>query len=289
MNDTMAIFQTLHGWLESNICNLDAIIFDIDGVLLVRGESSMGSQKLIEMLRRERFPFYLLTNDGDHSTEEKAATLDRAGLCVLSDEIVSCSDGLMELADGLNSNEEPFFIMGNLGNPCFAKKAGLKTTRDLESINICQGIIVGERNYDWEKTINAAVNFFIRKPHASLIVPNPDEYYPGQCGEICIAAGGVARFIVQIVRRYGITIEPLYLGKPFLPIFRKTRQLLEEQHGRAIPLDRILMVGDYINSDIRGAKDFGCRSAIVLTGVTTMNMLERSAILPDMVFQILGE
>ncbi len=69
---------------------------------------------------------------------------------------------------------DPFFIMGNLGNPCFAQKAGLHTTRDLSQIHRCQGIIVGEKGYDWETTINAVVNFFIQKPDALLIVPNPD-------------------------------------------------------------------------------------------------------------------
>lgn len=40
--------------------------------------------------------------------------------------------------------------MSNLGNPCFAMKAGLNTTRDLSRIGQCQGIIVGEKGYDWE-------------------------------------------------------------------------------------------------------------------------------------------
>ncbi|MBF0468141.1 MAG: hypothetical protein HQK61_04535 [Desulfamplus sp.] len=185
----MRVLPTLHEWLESNLSNFDAIIFDIDGVLRVKGSAARGSRRLIEMLRREKFPFYLLTNDGDHSTEEKAAVLNKSGICVSPDEIVSCADGLAGLFDPLEQpypagnsekkdekkdfhdnrysrkfshelSDTPFFIMGCLGTPCFAKKAGLKTTRSLEKINICQGIIVGERNYDWEKTINAAVNFF---------------------------------------------------------------------------------------------------------------------------------
>lgn len=288
MKNKMSIFPTLHGWLASNLSTLDALVFDIDGVLLVKGEAAQGSSRLIEMLGREKIPFYLLTNDGDHSTQEKAATLNQTGLSVLPDEIVSCSDGLVELFKGRQISDAPFFIMGNLGTPCFAEKAGLKTTRVLEKINSCQGIIVSERNYDWEKTINAAVNFFIKKPHAPMIVPNPDEYYPGQKGEVCIGAGGVARFITNILKTYGIKIEPAYLGKPFSPIFKKTHALLEEKYGRKIPLDRVLMIGDYINSDIKGAKNFGYRSALVLTGITSMENLESYDILPDMVFETLG-
>ncbi len=289
VTEKMRIFPTLHGWLTSNISTLDALIFDIDGVLLVKGKAAPGSEELIQMLRRKKIPFFLLTNDGDHSTEEKAATLNQSGLFVVPDEIVSCSDGLMGLFDEVELSDDPFFIMGNLGTPCFAQKAGLKSSRTLDNINRCQGIIVGERNYNWEKTINAAVNFLIKNPDAPMIVPNPDEYYPGQNGELCIGAGGVARFIVQILKTYGVTIAPTYLGKPFAPIFRKTHALLENKYGKSIPLDRILMIGDYINSDIKGAKNFGCRSAIVLTGVTSMEMLKTSDVMPDLVFEILGK
>jgi ribonucleotide monophosphatase NagD (HAD superfamily) len=47
-------------------------------------------------------------------------------------------------------------------------------------------------------------------------------------------------------------------------------------------------VGDFIRSDIQGALDFGYCSALVLTGVTTRDMLDRSAVRPDLVFETLG-
>jgi 4-nitrophenyl phosphatase len=48
------------------------------------------------------------------------------------------------------------------------------------------------------------------------------------------------------------------------------------------------MAGDLLRSDILGARDFGYRSALLLTGVTTLDMLERSEIRPDLVFETLG-
>lgn len=279
---------TLMQWLAHNINSLDAIVFDIDGVLRVKGEAAPGAESLLTMLREKDFPFFLLTNDGDHSTEEKSEILKQSKVSVKPDEIVSCADGLSDLFEGITLPDDPFFIMGNLGNPCFAKKAGLNTTRVLDEMDGCQGIIVGERGYDWEKTITAAVNFFIKHPEAPLIIPNPDEYYPGPTGALCIGAGGVGRFIARVLKTYGIPIAPAYLGKPFSPIFRKTHQMLEEKWGKPVSLDRLLMVGDYIHSDIKGAKNFGCRSALVLTGVTTKEMLKQSDTLPDMVFERLG-
>ncbi|MEE4363000.1 MAG: HAD hydrolase-like protein [Desulfotignum sp.] len=286
---TTEIIPTLQEWLWVNLAALDALVFDIDGVLLVNGGPAPGSRALLDMLRKKQVPFFLLTNDGDHSTEEKAQILNAADLQIHYTEIVSCGDGLVTLHAEKKFSPAPFFIMGNLGNPCFAQKAGLHTTRNLSQIHHCQGVIVGEKDYDWEITINAVVNFFIQKPDALLIVPNPDEYYPGKIpGHICIGAGGVARFIARVLKNYGISVSPIYLGKPFSPIFQKTHAQLESFYGRPVSRNRVLMTGDFLLSDIQGALDFGYLSALVLTGVTTADMLERSKVSPDLVFETLG-
>ena len=47
--------------------------------------------------------------------------------------------------------------MGDLGN--FAEQAGLVTICDFEAIDDCDGVIVGESNYDWESTFNAVMYY----------------------------------------------------------------------------------------------------------------------------------
>ena len=60
------------------------------------------------------------------------------------------------------------------------------------------------------------------------------------------------------------------------------------RQARKVDRDRVWMVGDFIESDIRGARDFGYRSALVLTGLTSRQSLDRSALQPDLVFELLG-
>jgi ribonucleotide monophosphatase NagD (HAD superfamily) len=76
--------------------------------------------------------------------------------------------------------------------------------------------------------------------------------------------------------------------KPFSPIFEKTHSRLDAFYRRPVSRKRVLMVGDFIRSDIQGALDFGYCSALVLTGVTTRKMLARSDVKPDLVFESLG-
>ena len=281
----MQILPSFHDWFLAHRGEFDAVVFDIDGVLAAGGQKLPGAPEFLGGLRTLGVPFALLTNDGNHSVEEKAAFLNRHGFGLTPDEIVSCSDGLAEVAQERGLSGRLFFLVGDLGKPCFAEKAGLRGTRDLERLPECAGVIVGEEHYDWEKVVNGVINFFIRHPAAPLLVPNPDEYYPTKGGDIHVAAGGIARFIQRVLEVYGVRVEPVYMGKPFGPIFEHNHRLLEDRAGRKIPRGRVVMLGDSIASDIRGANDCGYRSALLLTGVTREMHLSAAAAKPDLIFR----
>ena len=281
----MRVYPKLSQWLMEHPGELDALVFDIDGVLLINGGPTPGSGDLLAMLRREGLMVALLTNDGNNSTAQKAAALRRSGIDVSGEELTSCSDGLVELAEERGLAGRLFFVMGNLGTPCFAEKAGLRATRDIERLPECSGVIVGDEGYDWEPVINAVVNFFIHRPDALFVVPNPDEFYPSRPGEVKITSGGVGRFVQRVVAEYGVEISPVYLGKPHSPIFKKNHHELERRRGGAIDRGRVLMVGDFLDSDIAGANAFGYRSALMLTGLTDLKRLEASHIKPELVFE----
>jgi HAD superfamily hydrolase (TIGR01450 family) len=272
-------------WLDAHPQALDAIVLDIDGVLLLARRATPGSREFLERLRADHLPFLLLTNDGDHSPEEKAAILRDCGLEIQAGEIVSCANGLAQVAEEIGPTEAPFFIMGNLGVPCYAASAGLQTTRDLNLLHDCRGVIVGENNYDWEPTINAVVNFFIQYPAALLVTPNPDEYYPDGRGGVRLAAGSVSRLIQRALITYGCPKAPLYLGKPHAPIFHMAHQRLEQMAGRAVERGRVMLIGDNLDADVAGAAAFGYRTAVVLTGITTEAMLADAPLKPDGVWQ----
>jgi HAD superfamily hydrolase (TIGR01450 family) len=268
-------------WLDAHPQALDALVLDIDGVLLLARRATPGSRELLARLRADHLPFLLLTNDGDHSPQEKAAILRDCGLEIQAEEIVSCANGLSQIAGEIGPNGAPFFIMGNLGLPCYAETAGLQTTRDLNLLHDCQGVIVGENDYDWESTINAVVNYFIQHPDALLVTPNPDEYYPDGRGGVRLAAGSVSRLIQRALASYGCPKAPLYLGKPHAPIFHMAHQRLEQMAGKTVERGRVMMIGDNLDADVAGAAAFGYRTAVVLTGITTATMLAAASQKPD--------
>ena len=280
------IDQRLVDWWTGHHAQFAALCFDIDGTLVRGGKSLAGARRLIDFLRGGDVPFILMTNDGNHSTEEKRDALRRAGIEVAAAEIVSCGHALGLLARERHLVNRKFFVMGDLGD--FAEQAGLVPLCDLEMIDDCDGVIVGESNYDWESTFNAVINFFIRNPGRLMIAPNPDTYWPDDRDGICIGAGGKARFIQSVLTEYGLPLEEIiFLGKPYQPIYQLALEQLKSEQGlpAAVNPQRILMVGDSLRSDIRGAINAGFSSALVLTGITTReHVLREKTDIPNYIF-----
>lgn len=275
-------------WWQEHKRDFDAILFDIDGTLLSGLKVLSGADELLCQLRKESFPFYLLTNDGNHSVEEKSIIAKKSGLHVTPDEIISCGMAIRHYVEHHDIGGKVFFVMGDLGKPCYAENAGLKVCRNVKEIEACAGVIVGEGFYDWQSNISAVFNFFIKHPERHMIVPNPDSFWPtGKKGEFGIGAGSKARFVCNLVSEMGIIIAPAYLGKPFRVIYDYAVEMLTAKYQCCnLENKKILMLGDSLKSDIMGANKVGMVSGLMLTGITSITQVENAPAeqSPDYVF-----
>jgi len=290
----MHIIDDFLVWWDKNKYNFDAVFFDIDGTLIAGGQALPGAADTLSIFRKDNIPFTLLTNDGNHSLQEKSHILKRCGIDVSSEEIVSCSSALKYLAQRNKYIGEKFFVMGELGRPDFAEDACLHVIRETKKISECRGVIIGEGSYDWQENINAVLNYYIlNKTEGIMIVPNPDSYWPSSSkGEIGIGAGGKARFLQAILKEYGIKIKPVYLGKPYKPVYQYALKHLSKRFDflKKITKKRILMIGDSLLSDVKGANKVGFSSALILTGISKEQhiALAKPAVYPDFIFRQLN-
>jgi len=267
------------------MADFDAVVFDIDGVLLIGSHPVPGSVEFIRFLQQLQKPYGLLTNDGDHSHAEKNDYLRRCGFDFKDDDITSCADGLVEVAASLQWHGALFFRAGQLGIPSYAVAAGLVETLDVSRMEDCKGFIIGDGQYDWQKMVNAALNILIHHPELPVICVNPDEFFPVKGGRIEVGSGGVSRFLQRLLATYGVQKELIYLGKPYRPIFEHNHHMLELRCGRPLAPPRVLMVGDSLAADIRGGAQFGYRTALMLTGMTKpLHLVADAPAAPDWVF-----
>lgn len=284
----MNIFESFLRWWECNFQDYSVALLDIDGTLLLGNDPLPGADEFIVHLRKNKFPFVLLTNDSIRSTLEKRVLLKHAGININSDEIISCGDAIKYVSDKENLSGKKFLMMGTFGHPNYAENQGIVITENLSEIDQCEGVIVGELNYDWEPFIVSAINFFIRKPSAMLIVPNPDSFWRSGIGNnIHIAAGGIGRFICSTLKEYGIDKKPFYLGKPYDIIYMHTLNFLKNKKiiSENVSNDKIFVLGDSVKSDICGAVKMGFTSGLILTGITTEESLSSHEIQPNYIFK----
>jgi len=276
-------------WWKLNKTDYDAICFDVDGTLCVGETSLPGALELISLLQAENTPFIALTNDGVHSPETKAIRFHTAGFNITKESVISCGNAINHVVEDEQLENKKFFIMGEFGDPLYSDTCNIQTTKKLSELLDCDGVIVGELNYDWETTINSVINLFIIKPDAYLITPNPDSYWPiGDELAIHVGAGGVSRFILSILTEYGIKVNHIYLGKPYKAIYDYTIKHLKDEYKNLNFNDnkRILVVGDSLKSDILGANNYGCSSVLLLSGITKESHLHDSMeIKPDYIFK----
>ncbi len=259
-------------WLKEQ--DLEGILFDIDGTIVVGNNPMPGAKKLLDYLRTSQIPFKFLTNDGSHSPEEKASIMAEGHIIVDKNEIITCSSVIADYAKKHNLINDKVFIFGDLGIPNYAELAGLEVENDISKLETCSGIIISEGEYDWLENITAAVNFYMHNPNRYLIIPNPDSYWPAEIkGNIGIGSGGIARFITTILEEAKINIEPIYLGKPYAGIFDYAIEKLEKETGR-LNRNKIIMLGDSVRSDILGANNAKLKSGLILSGITDLHHLE---------------
>lgn len=93
-----------------------------------------------------------------------------------------------------------------------------------------------------------------------MICANPDIVV--ERGErLVYCAGGIAQLYEQMGGRV------IYAGKPHAPIYERAFEALAQVRGGPVPRERILAIGDGINTDIAGARAMGLRSVFIASAL----------------------
>src|ERR1700732_2627346 len=99
-----------------------------------------------------------------------------------------------------------------------------------------------------------------RERQLPLVCANPDIVV--ERGDRLIYCAGA---IAELYRELGG--EVIFYGKPYLPIYERAIALAAERRGRAVPLSRVLAIGDSVRTDLAGAHGFGINLLFVTRGI----------------------
>jgi HAD superfamily hydrolase (TIGR01458 family) len=245
---------------------LRGIILDVDGVLDFQGKVYPGAIDTVETLRRMGFVLRFLTNSTLHSRRSRAARLQTAGFRVFADEVITASYATACYLRQRNPRSCWIMLEGEgLGE----FSAFVQDTENPEYV------VVGDNrsSFDFEH-LNRALRLLLKG--AKLVGMQPD-LVDSSTGAPELNVGSWVRMLEA-----ASGVQAVYVGKPLPFVF----ELALADMG--LSRDEVVMVGDRIDSDVKGAQACGIRSMLVRTGEFRLRDLDRG-IEPDSVLHSIAD
>jgi NagD protein len=239
-------------------------LIDMDGVIYRENQLIPGAKDFVEALIGSGAPFVFLTNNSAPTPEDLSVRLGHLGIPSLSPRhfytsALNAADFLSETHPGCTA-----FVIGEGGLLTALHERKIAN----DAINPSY-VVVGEGAASLERLAKAHTCV---ERGARLLATNPDNWCPVSPTDTRPGAGATAAFLEASTGR-----RAYYLGKPNGYMFHRARRKLADMIG-GMP-EEIIMIGDTMETDIRGAVEAGLHAYLVLSGST---QVERTA---DYVYQ----
>jgi 4-nitrophenyl phosphatase len=240
--------------------DVHAFIIDMDGVLWHGEKPLPGLLEFFAALRGRRLPFVLATNNAASTPDQYVAKLARMGVAVAREEVLTSALATASyLAERAVPAATRVFAIGEDGVRQALSEQGF-ILRGLYEIDAHYVVCGMDHGISWDKLATATLNI---RAGAQFIGTNPDTSLPTERG----VTHGNGAILAAI--QAGSGAAPTTIGKPAPIMYQQAmaRLRVDPKHTVAI--------GDRLETDILGAVRAGIRSAMVLTGISTREEVER--------------
>lgn len=244
-------------------------LIDMDGVIYRGTEAIPGAADFIAYLDEQAIPYLFLTNNSAYTQLDVVAKLRKFGIETSNEHVYTSALATAEFVSQQKPNGAAFVIgEGGLLN-------ALNQVNYAISSEHADYVIVGEG-----RTMNFEV---MEKAHrliangAHLISTNADTWCPTDSGP----RPGCGAMVALLESATGRTAY--HVGKPNPFMMRLARKTI------GLRTDEVTMIGDTMDTDIRGATDLGFRSVLVLTGSTKREELAAYPFAPSQVVESIGD
>ena len=246
----------------------------MDGVIYRENTLIPGAADFISALLATGTPFLFLTNNSAPTPEDLAVRLEHLGINELPARHFYTS--AMNTADFLSETDPDCtaFLIGESG-----LQTAMHERRIPNDAIKPRYVVVGEGATTMERLTKA--HEFIEKG-ARLLATNPDNWCPVSSDKTRPGAGSTAAFLEASTGR-----QAYYLGKPNGYMFHRARRKLAELALNE--LDQVVMIGDTMETDIRGAVEAGMQSFLVLTGSTQLDVMGDYVYQPTRILQSVAD
>lgn len=251
---------------------MKSIISDMDGVIYRGKQLVPGAQDFVQRLLASQIPFLFLTNNAEQTPIDLKLKLEQLGISGLTeDNFITAAMATAMFLKAQNRKPTPkAFVIGGGGLMNELYNVGFSISES----NPDYVIVAKSTSFGYEQ-LKKAIHFIDNG--AKFIGTNPDMIDPVE-GGLEPAAGVILAAISAATGK-----KPYIVGKPnALMMTLATRKL-------GVHPDNAVMIGDRMDTDIVGGMEAGMTTALVLSGVTTPDIMEQFPYRPDHVFNNVGE
>lgn len=254
--------------------HIKSLILDMDGVIW-RGDAPIGDLPAIFQSIRERgLKFVFATNNGTRTSEQYVSRLAGLGVQVEPWQVVTSAQALAYALSRKFSRGTKIFMIGGEGVRRALEESGYEIL-PVEDAPAAEAVVMGiDTEITFQKMSEAT--YLVRRG-VPFYATNPDKTFPTPRGEI----PGAGAWYSVVVTATGV--EPIIAGKPYPFLMDLSLEKLGTKK------EETLVVGDRLETDIAGGQAVGCPTAVVLSGVATMEQVQAWNPAPDFVADSLAE
>lgn len=247
--------------------SIKGFLIDIDGVLYIGKERIAGAIKTINYLRRHKIPFLLATNTTRKSRYSLQSYLYSMGFKVNIEEIYSATYAARQWLIDHKVESIYLFLRGD----AYREFKGFRVTA-----NNPDYIVLGDLGNDLTyKKLNHA--FQLIMGGTNMIALQRNRYWKDG-SDLVIDAGAIVAALEYATRKKAIIV-----GKPQRDFFKHALKELN------LPSQNVAIIGDDLESDIKGGKQAGLYAISVQTGKFTKEGLSSVNVKPDLLMQSIAD
>ena len=239
--------------------NIKALILDMDGVIW-RADAPIGDlADIFARIEARGLKYVFATNNGTKTPEQYVERLAGLGVSVKPSQVVTSALGVAYMLAQRYPKGTKVFMIGEDGIKVALEEKGfevLSTNDAPEAKAVVMGI---DRGITFDKMREATL---LVRSGVPFYATNPDKTFPTPRGEIPGAGAWLS------VVTTATEVEPIIAGKPFPFMMELSLEILGTKK------DETLVVGDRLETDIAAGQAVGCKTALVLSGVSTKSQAD---------------
>jgi len=249
-----------------DIDSIKGLILDMDGVLW-RGSETIGNlSEIFSRLNARGWQITLATNNATSTISQYVTRLYSYGVRVEPWQIINSALAVAQYLSERFPQGGSVFAIGETGLLDALEHKGFFHS-DQDAIAVVVGM---DRKLTYEKLRKATL---LIRSGVPFIATNPDRTFPSPEG-LVPGAGSILAALEA-----ACYISPIITGKPSPAMYQIALSRI-----RLAPHET-LVVGDRPETDIAGAQAIGCRTALVLSGVTSAKEATTWRPSPDLIIE----